>query len=207
MLINIHKDNPDYRKIKTVVECLKNGGVIIYPTDTVYAFGCDIYNKKAMERLCRIKGVNIKKHNLSFVCYDLSHISDFTRQLENSTYKLMKKALPGPYTFILNANSSIPKLFKNKKREVGIRIPDNNIPREIVKELGNPIVTTSVKDNDMIIEYSTDPELIHEYYEKQVDMVISGGYGESTPTTIIRCTDGFPKVLRKGKGNTSLFYQ
>ena len=207
MLINIHKDNPDYRKIKTVVECLKNGGVIIYPTDTVYAFGCDIYNKKAMERLCSIKGVNIKKHNLSFVCYNLSHISDFTRQLENSTYKLMKKALPGPYTFILNANSSIPKLFKNKKREVGIRIPDNNIPREIVKELGNPIVTTSVKDNDMIIEYSTDPELIHEYYEKQVDMVISGGYGESTPTTIIRCTDGFPKVLRKGKGNTSLFYQ
>ena len=207
MLINIHKDNPDYRKIKTVVECLKNGGVIIYPTDTVYAFGCDIHNKKAMERLCRIKGVNIKKHNLSFVCYDLSHISDFTRQLENSTYKLMKKALPGPYTFILNANSSIPKLFKNKKREVGIRIPDNNIPREIVKELENPIVTTSVKDNDMIIEYSTDPELIHEYYEKQVDMVISGGYGESTPSTIIRCTDGFPKVLRKGKGDTSLFDQ
>ena len=207
MLINIHKDNPDYRKIKTVVECLKNGGVIIYPTDTVYAFGCDIYNKKAMQRLCRIKGVNIKKHNLSFVCYDLRHISSFTRQLENSTYKLMKKALPGPYTFILNANSSIPKLFKNKKREVGIRIPENNIPREIVKELGNPIATTSVKDNDMIIEYITDPELIHKYYEKQVDMVISGGYGKSTPSTIIRCTDGFPKVLRKGKGDTSLFDQ
>ena len=207
MLIDIHKDNPDYRKIKTVVECLKNGGVIIYPTDTVYAFGCDIYNKKAMERLCRIKGVNIKKHNLSFVCYDLSHIADFTRQLKNSTYKLMKKSLPGPYTFILNANSSIPKLFKNKKREVGIRIPDNNIPREIVKVLENPIVTTSVKDNDMIIEYSTDPELIHEYYEKQVDIVISGGYGQSTPSTIIRCTDGFPKVLRKGKGDTSLFDQ
>ena len=207
MLIDIHQDNPDHRKIKMVVECLKNGGVIIYPTDTVYAFGCDIYNKKAMERLCRIKGVDIKKHNLSFVCYDLSHIANFTRQLENSTYKLMKKSLPGPYTFILNANSSIPKLFKNKKREVGIRIPDNNIPREIVKELGNPIVTTSVKDNDMIIEYSTDPELIHEYYEKQVDMVISGGYGESTPSTIIRCTDGFAKVLRKGKGDTSLFDQ
>ena len=141
------------------------------------------------------------------MCYDLRHISNFTKQLENSTYKLMKKALPGPYTFILNANSSIPKLFKNKKREVGIRIPDNNIPREIVKELGNPIVTTSVKDNDMIIEYSTDPELIHEYYEKQVDMVISGGYGESTASTIIRCTDGFTKVLRKGKGDTSLFDQ
>jgi len=205
MLLDIHQDNPDQRKIKTVVECLKNGGVIIYPTDTVYAFGCDIYNKKAMERLCRIKGVDIKKHNLSFVCYDLSHIANFTRQLENSTYKLMKKTLPGPYTFILNANSSIPKLFKNKKREVGIRIPDNNIPREIVKELGNPIVTTSVKDNDMVIEYSTDPERIHEYFEKQVDLVISGGYGESTPSTIVKCTDGFAKVLRKGKGDTSLF--
>jgi len=205
MILHIHPKNPDHRQIKKVVESLKNGGVIIYPTDTVYAFGCDVYNKKAMERLCRIKGVEIKKHNLSFVCYDLSHIADFTRQLENSTYKLMKKALPGPYTFILNANSNIPKLFKNKKQEVGIRIPDNNIPREIVKELGNPIVTTSVKDNDMIIEYSTDPELIHKYFEKHVDLVISGGYGQSTPSTIIKCTDGFPKILRKGKGDTSLF--
>ena len=205
MLLHIHQDNPNTREIKKVIECLKNGGVIIYPTDTVYAFGCDIYNKKAMERLCRIKGVDIKKHNLSFVCYDLSHIADFTRQLENSTYKLMKKALPGPYTFILNASSSIPKLFKNKKREVGIRIPDNNIAREIVKELGNPIVSTSVKDNDMVIEYSTDPKLIHEYFKKQVDLVISGGYGKSTPSTIIKCTDGLPKILRKGKGDTSLF--
>ena len=205
MLLHIHQDNPDYRKIKMVVECLKNGGVIIYPTDTVYAFGCDVYNKRAMERLCRIKGVDIKKHNLSFVCYDLSHISDFSRKLENSTYKLMKKALPGPYTFILNANSSIPKLFKNKKREVGIRIPDNNIPREIVKELGNPIVSTSVKDDDMVIEYSTDPELIHEYFKKHVDLVISGGYGESTPSTIVKCTNSTPEILRKGKGDTNLF--
>ena len=205
MLLHIHQDNPDYRKIKMVVECLKNGGVIIYPTDTVYAFGCDVYNKRAMERLCRIKEVDIKKHNLSFVCYDLSHISDFSRKLENSTYKLMKKALPGPYTFILNANSSIPKLFKNKKREVGIRIPDNNIPREIVKELGNPIVSTSVKDDDMVIEYSTDPELIHEYFKKHVDLVISGGYGESTPSTIVKCTNSIPEILRKGKGDTNLF--
>ena len=140
MLINIHQQNPSPRKIQKIVNCLKNNGVIIYPTDTVYAFGCDIYNKKAMERLCQIKGVDIKKHNLSFICYDLSHISNFTKQLENNTYKLMKKTLPGPYTFILNANSSIPKLFKNKKKEIGIRIPNNNIPREIVKELGNPIV-------------------------------------------------------------------
>ena len=205
MLLHIHPENPDYKRIQKVVKCLKNGGIIIYPTDTVYAFGCDIYNKKAIEKICRIKDIDIKKHNLSFICYDLSHIANFTRQLNNSTYKLMKKTLPGPYTFILNANTSIPKLFKNKKQEVGIRIPDNNIPREIVKELANPIVTTSVKDNDMIIEYRTDPELIHEYYEKQVDMVISGGYGESAPSTIIRCTDSFPKVLRKGKGDTSLF--
>ena len=205
MILNVHKDNPDPRKIKKIVECLKNGGVIIYPTDTVYAFGCDVYNKKAMQRLCQIKDVDIKKHNLSFVCYDLSHIADFTKQLRTSTYKLMKKALPGPYTFILNANTRIPKLFKNKKKEVGIRIPHNNIPREIVKELGNPIVTTSVKDEDMLIEYSTDPELIYEYYKTQIDLLISSGYGASTPSTIIKCTNDFPEILRIGKGDTSLF--
>ena len=205
MLIQIHPDNPDPRQIKKVVECLKDGGLIIYPTDTVYGFGCDVNNKRAMEKLCRLKSVNIKKHNLAFVCYDLSHIADFTKHLETSTYKLMKKALPGPFTFILNANSSIPKLFKNKKKEIGIRIPNNNIPREIVKELGNPIVTTSVKNNDMILEYSTDPRLIHEYFQNNVDIVISGGYGDSTPSTIIKCTDGFPEIIRKGKGDTSLF--
>lgn len=205
MLLHIHQDNPDSRQIKQVVKCLKNGGVIIYPTDTVYAFGCDVYNKKAMEKLCRIKGVDIKKHNLSFICYDLSHIADFSKHLDTATYKLMKKTLPGPYTFILKANSSIPKLFKNKKKEIGIRIPDNNIPREIVKELGNPIVTTSVKDDDMVIEYSTDPELIHEYFGNKVDLVISGGYGEGKPSSIIKCTDSFPKIIRKGKGDTSLF--
>ena len=205
MLIQIHPDNPDPRQIKKVVECLKDGGLIIYPTDTVYGFGCDVNNKRAMEKLCRLKGVNIKKHNLAFVCYDLSHIADFTKHLETSTYKLMKKALPGPFTFILNANSSIPKLFKNKKKEIGIRIPNNNIPREIVKELGNPIVTTSVKNDDMILEYSTDPELIHEYFQNKVDMVISGGYGDSTPSTIVKCTDGYPEIIRKGKGETSLF--
>ena len=205
MLINIHQQNPSPRKIQKIVNCLKNNGVIIYPTDTVYAFGCDIYNKKAMERLCQIKGVDIKKHNLSFICYDLSHISNFTKQLENNTYKLMKKTLPGPYTFILNANSSIPKLFKNKKKEIGIRIPNNNIPREIVKELGNPIVTTSVKNSDHIIEYTTDPELLHDKYKKQVDLVVSSGYGERTPSTIIKCTNNSFEIIRKGKGNTNLF--
>jgi tRNA threonylcarbamoyl adenosine modification protein (Sua5/YciO/YrdC/YwlC family) len=205
MFVKIHPDNPDPRQIKKVVECLKDGGIIIYPTDTVYGFGCDVNNKKALEKLCRLKGLNIKKHNLSFICYDLSHISDFTKHLNTSTYKLMKKALPGPYTFILNASSSIPKLFKNKKKEIGIRIPDNNIPREIVKELGNPIVTTSVKDEDMVLEYSTDPDLIYEYFGNKVDLVISGGYGDSIPSTIIKCTDGYPEIIRKGKGDTSLF--
>ena len=205
MFLRIHPDNPDPRQIKKVVECLKDGGVIIYPTDTVYGFGCDVNNKKAMEKLCLLKGIDIKKHNLAFVCYDLSHIADFTKHLGTSIYKLMKKTLPGPYTYILNANSSIPKLFKNKKKEIGIRIPDNNIPREIVKELGNPIVTTSVKDDDIEIENSTDPELIYEYFGNRVDMVISAGFGHSTNSTIIDCTENYPKVIRKGKGDTSLF--
>ena len=205
MLIRIHPDNPDPRQIKKVVECLKDGGVIIYPTDTVYGLGCDVFNKKAMEKLCRIKGLDIKKHNLSFVCYDLSHIADFTKHLETSTYKLMKKTLPGPYTFILKANNAIPKLFKNKKKEIGIRIPDNNIPRNIVKELGNPIVTTSIKDKDMLIEYSTDPELINDLYGARVDIVIDGGYGDSTPSTIIDFTKITPQILRQGKGNLTPF--
>ena len=205
MFLRIYPENPDPRQIKKVIECLRNGGVIIYPTDTVYGIGCDVNNKKALERLCNIKGLDIKKHNLAFVCYDLSHIADFTKHLATSTYKLMKKTLPGPYTFILEANNAIPKLFKNSKKEIGIRIPNNNIPREIVKELGNPIVTTSVKDEDMVIEYSTDPELIHEHFGKLVDMVIDGGYGEVVPSTILKCTDGYVEIIRKGKGDTSLF--
>ena len=205
MLLKIYKENPDPKKIKTVVECLKKGGIVIYPTDTVYGIGCDVNNKKAMERLCRIKDINIKKHKLSFICYDLSHISNFTKQLTTSVYKLMKKTLPGPYTYILKANSDIPKLFKNQKKEIGIRIPDNNIPREIVRELGNPIVTTSVKDQDLLIEYSTNPELIYSHFKNLVDIVIDGGYGEITPSTIIDCTDDIPNIIRKGKGDISLF--
>ena len=200
MLINIHPENPEERKITDVVNCLKNNGVIIYPTDTVYAFGCDIYNKKAMERLCQIKKINIKKHNLSFVCYDLQHISRFTKQIDNTTYKLMRKSLPGPFTFILNANSTVPKLFKNKKKEVGIRIPNNNIARSIVKELGNPIVTTSVKDKDTFLEYSTDPEIIYKEFRNHVDMVVNGGHGERIPSTIINCTKAEYELIRQGKG-------
>ena len=205
MLLRIYPENPNPKEIKKVVDCLKNGGVIIYPTDTVYGIGCDVNNKKAMERVCRIKGLDLKKHNLSFVCYDLSHIAAFTKQLTTSTYKLMKKTLPGPYTFILEANNSIPKLFKNSKKEIGIRIPDNNIPREIVKELGNPIATTSVKDKDMLIEYSTDPELIYEHFNKLVDIVIDGGYGEAIPSTIVDCTNNNPEIIRAGKGDITPF--
>ena len=205
MLLRIYSENPNPKEIQKVVECLKNGGVIIYPTDTVYGIGCDVNNKKAMERVCRIKGLDLKKHNLAFVCYDLSHIAAFTKQLATSTYKLMKKTLPGPYTFILEANNSIPKLFKNSKKEIGIRIPDNNIPREIVKELGNPIATTSVKDKDMLIEYSTDPELIYEHFNKLVDIVIDGGYGEAIPSTIVDCTNNTPEIIRKGKGDITPF--
>ena len=205
MLLRIYPENPNPKEIKKVVDCLKNGGVIIYPTDTVYGIGCDVNNKKAMERVCRIKGIDIKKHNLAFVCYDLSHIATFTKQLATSTYKLMKKTLPGPYTFILEANNSIPKLFKNSKKEIGIRIPNNNIPREIVKELGNPIATTSVKDKDMLIEYSTDPELIYEYFNKLVDIVIDGGYGEDIASTIVDCTNNNPQIIREGKGDITPF--
>jgi len=205
MLLRIYPENPNPKVIKKVVDCLINGGVIIYPTDTVYGIGCDVNNKKAMERVCRIKGLDLKKHNLAFVCYDLSHIAAFTKQLATSTYKLMKKTLPGPYTFILEANNSIPKLFKNSKKEIGIRIPDNNIPREIVKELGNPIATTSVKDKDMLIEYSTDPELIYEHFNKLVDIVIDGGYGEAIPSTIVDCTNDNPEIIRKGKGDITPF--
>ena len=205
MLLRIHSDNPDPRQIKKVVECLKDGGVIIYPTDTIYGIGCDVFNKKAMQKLCRIKGLDIKKHNLSFICYDLSHIADFTKHLATSTYKLMKKTLPGPYTFILEANNAIPKLFKNSKKEIGIRIPDNNITRDIVKNLGNPIVTTSVKDEDMVIEYSTDPELIHEHFNKLVDIVIDGGYGEAVPSTIIDFTNNTTEIIREGKGDVTPF--
>ena len=154
MILKIHPDNPNPRKISQVIECLRDGGIIVYPSDTVYGIGCDIFNKKSVEKIARIKGLNIKKQNFSFICSDLSHISDFTKQIDNKTYKLMKRNLPGPFTFILNANNRIPKLFKTNKKTVGIRVPKHNIPLEIVKQLGNPIITTSVKDDDKIIEHT-----------------------------------------------------
>lgn len=200
MLLTIHPDNPNPREINKVIACLKNGGIIIFPTDTVYALGCSIYNAKAVERVCHLKGVKLEKSNFSFICYDLSHISDFTKPFDRSIYKLLNKALPGPFTFILNANNNVPALFKHKKKTLGIRIPDNNIARMIVKELGNPLMSTSLHDEDAIIEYSTDPELLHDKYEKLVDILIDGGHGGIEPSTIIDCITETPTVVRQGKG-------
>jgi len=200
MLLQIHPDNPNPRNVNMVLECLKDGGIIIFPTDTVYGIGCDIYKLKAVERIASIKGIRLDKANFSFICYDLSHISDYTKPLDNTIFKLMKKTLPGPFTYILDANSHVPKIFQSKKKTVGIRIPDNDIIRGIVKELGNPVMSTSVRDEDAIIEYTTDPELIHEKYEKLVDIVIDGGYGDNEASTIIDCTQGEIKLVRQGKG-------
>ncbi|MDD5508433.1 MAG: L-threonylcarbamoyladenylate synthase [Bacteroidales bacterium] len=200
MLIRIHPEDPSARQIKMVVECLNEGGVVIFPTDTIYGLGCDIFQGKAIERIARIKGIKKEKANFSFICHDLSHLADYTRPLNNSVYKLMKASLPGPYTFILNANSNVPKIFQSKKKTVGIRVPDNRIPIEIVRELGHPIMTTSVYDEDEIIEYSTDPELIHEKFKDLVDMVVDGGYGDNQPSTILDCTGEEVFVIREGKG-------
>ena len=200
MLIKIYPDNPNSKLISTIVDSLRKGKLIIYPTDTIYAIGCDIYNNKAVEKIAWMKGVNLKKANFSFICHDFKHLSAFTRPLDNRVFKLMKNNLPGPFTFILPANSQVPKLFKNNKKTVGIRIPDNNIILEITKELGNPILTTSIKDDDDILEYTTDPELIHEKFKDMIDIVIDGGFGGNEPSTIIDCTKHDFEIIRQGKG-------
>jgi len=200
MLIRIYNENPNPRDIRRVVEVLREGGIIIYPTDTVYGMGCNISNSKAVERIAKIKGIQVEKANFSFICSDLSHLSDYTKPISNHVFKLMKKHLPGPFTFILGANNNVPKYFAGRKKTVGIRIPDNSIVREIVRELGNPILSSSIHDEDEILEYSTDPELIHEKYSELVDMVIDGGYGGLIPSTIVDCTDSEPLIVRQGKG-------
>nr|MBI1232687.1 threonylcarbamoyl-AMP synthase [Cytophagales bacterium] len=200
-LIKIYPENPDFRRIQKIVDILRNGGVIIYPTDTIYGMGCDIFNQKAVERVCQIKGVKPQKQNFSFICYDLSNIAEFTRALSTPVFKLMKKALPGPFTFILEANNNVPKLLNNKKKTVGIRVPDHPIPRILVKELGHPILTTSIRDEDDVVEYSTDPELIYEKYKDIVDAVVDGGYGNNVASTVIDCTGEEIEILREGKGN------
>lgn len=200
MLLRINPDKPNYDEIAKAVACLRDGGVVIYPTDTVYGIGCDIYKHRAVERVCKIKGIDPQKANFSFICSDLSHLSDFSKPVSTATFKLMKKALPGPFTFILEANNNVPKLFSSKKKTVGIRIPDNPICLEIVKLLGNPIMSTSVHDDDDIIEYTTDPELIYEKYKDKVDIVIAGGYGNNEASTVVDCTEGDFTVIRQGLG-------
>ena len=193
-------ENPNPRDIQKIVDILRDGGIIIYPTDTVYGMGCDITNNRAVEKVARIKEIKIEKSNFSFICSDFSHLSLYTKPINNSIFKLIKKNFPGSFTFILEANNNVPKYFKGKKKTVGIRIPDNNIIRDIVSELGNPILSTSIHDEDEILEYTTDPELIHEKYKDVVDVVIDGGPGELTPSTIVDCTGNEIEIIREGKG-------
>lgn len=202
--IKLYEENPELKKINRIVKNLREGGVIIYPTDTVYGIGCDIFNLKAVERICRIK--NIKPNNLSFICYDLSDISNYVKTLNTPVFKVMKKALPGPFTFLLASNSKVPKILNTNKKTVGIRVPDNNIPRTIVKLLGNPIITTSIRDEDEVIEYSTDPTLIYEKFENLVDIVIDGGFGNNMPSTVVDCTGDVFEVVREGLGNIEEYY-
>lgn len=201
--IRIYEENPNQREVNRVVEILRNGGLIIYPSDTVYAIGCDITNNKALERLARLKQVKLDKANWSFVCEDLSNLSDYVKQIDSTTFKLLKRALPGPYTFILPGNNKLPTAFK-KRKEVGIRVPDNSITRAIVNALGNPIVSTSIKDEDEVIEYTTDPELIYEKWKDKVDVIVDGGYGGNIPSTVIDLTEGEPLLVREGKGSLEI---
>ncbi|MAO38310.1 MAG: threonylcarbamoyl-AMP synthase [Zunongwangia sp.] len=202
-IIRIYNENPNPREITKVVKTLRNGGLVIYPTDTVYGLGCDITNNSALEKIAQIKGVKLEKANFSFICHDLSNLSDYVKQIDTSTFKILKRCLPGPYTFILPGNNNLPTVFK-KKKTVGIRVPDNNICRAIVAELGNPIVSTSIRDEDEVIEYTTDPELIQEKWDNLVDIVIDGGYGDNIPSTVIDLTTDQPEVVREGKGSIEI---
>lgn len=200
----IYEENPNPKEVERAVAILKRGGLIIYPTDTVYGLGCDITNLKALERVAKIKGIKLEKANFSFVCHDLSNLSDYVKQINTSTFKILKRALPGPYTFILPGSKSLPNPFK-KRKTVGIRVPDNNIALEIVKRLGNPIISTSIRDDDEVIEYTTDPELILEKWHNIVDLVIDGGYGDNEASTIIDLSEDEPVVIREGKGSLEIF--
>lgn len=200
MLLRINPENPEGRKIRQVVDTLENGGIIIYPTDTVYGLGCDIFNQKAVERICRLRQLDPKKAMLTFICKDISQISTYAAQIDNAIFKLMRKHLPGPYTFVLRANSQVPKLFKNRKRTIGVRVPDNQIALEIVETLGRPILSASLRSEDEITEYFTDPIDIYEDFKKLVDSVIDGGVGNNIPSTVIDATDSEPVLLRQGAG-------
>ncbi|MDG1805982.1 L-threonylcarbamoyladenylate synthase [Flavicella sp.] len=199
-LIKIYEQNIDPRQIQKAVDVLRKGGLIIYPTDTVYGLGCDITNKSALQKIAQIKGVKLEKSNFSFICKDLSNLSDYVKQIDSSTFKLLKRALPGAYTFVLPGSKTLPNAFKNKKT-VGIRVPDNAIAIELVSLLGNPIVSTSIHDEDEVLEYTTDPELIYEKWQSKVDVVIDGGYGDNHASTVIDLTGDEPEVIREGKGS------
>lgn len=202
-LIRIYEENPNPKDVKRVVDVLRNGGLVIYPTDTVYGLGCDITNTAALERIAQARGVKLEKANFSFICEDLSNLSDYVRQIDTPTFKILKRCLPGPYTFILPGNNNLPTVFK-KKKTVGIRVPDNNICKALVAGLGNPIVSTSIRDEDEVLEYTTDPELILEKWDKIVDIVVDGGYGDNVPSTVIDLTTPEPEVIREGKGSLEI---
>jgi tRNA threonylcarbamoyl adenosine modification protein (Sua5/YciO/YrdC/YwlC family) len=203
-LIIIHPENPQERQLQKVVDCLKSGGLVIYPTDTVYGLGCDIFKTRSVEKIAQLKGLKPEKANFSIICQDLSHLSDFARPVSTPVYKLMRRTLPGPFTFIVAANNKVPNLFLRKKTTVGIRVPNNKIILELVRLLGNPIVSTSVHDEDLLIDYTTDPELIFERYRGKVDLVVAGGPGGIVPSTVIDCTGDEPVILRKGLGEIEL---
>lgn len=201
LFLEIHPQNPEERKIKQVIKIIENGGLVIYPTDTLYGLGCDITNSKAVERICRIKGIKPKKANFSFICSDLSNISFYTKPFGSSVYKTMRKNLPGPFTFILQASNQVPKMLKNNRKNVGIRVPNSPIVTQLVAGLENPLISTSITNiDDDITPYPTDPYEIYEAYKNVVDVVIDGGFGGNVPSTVIDCTDGFPEVIRAGLG-------
>lgn len=205
MLLKIHPSNPNIREVAYVSERLRDGAVAISPTDTVYGFACDILKPRAVERIARLKGIAIEKTNFSFLCSDLSHLSDYSKPIDNRVYKLMRKLLPGPFTFILNANNNVPKIFMHRKKTIGIRVPENNIAQAIIKELGNPVMIASVhNEGDEIMEYLTEPQLIFEKFQKHVDIVIDGGPGHTSASTVIDCTGAEPVLLRQGIGISGL---
>ena len=200
MLVRIFNENPNHKLIRKIVDLLENGAIIIYPTDSVYAMGCDIRASRSIEKIARFKGLNPKNPDLSLIFHDMSQLSEYTVIRDNMIFKLLKRNLPGPFTFIVQANNQIPKLFKNKKKTVGIRIPDNNIVLELVRELGRPIITTSIHDTDEVIEYTTDPELIYEKFSDFADAVIDGGFGKNEASTIVNCTGDEIEIVRQGLG-------
>ena len=200
MLLRISPNNIEWRKIQQVSDKLKEGGIIIYPTDTIYGIGCDINNQKAVEKICRLRNLDYKTAHLSFICKDIGQIAKYTKPIDNPTFKILKKHLPGPFTFILSSNNEVPKLFKNKKRTIGIRVPDHPVPLAIVETLGNPILTTSLRSDDEILEYFTDPQNIYEDFKQKVDVFIDSGFGSNMPSTVVNLVDGAREVLREGMG-------